>query len=190
MVMTQLRIDSSVEEQLASLKADYPTPEALITAMEQELGAFESTMRWAAPYWNTVMPGRDWTPAQEADHTITINEGTGKLVRLLLSDKPLREAPQRPGVTEGGRRLAPPGTEPGPDQPLETVLQRHAATRPLLEVHAESDPGRTFYHPFMGMLGALDWLRMAAYQTRHHRLSMQAGVDRLANAAGGEQQKQ
>lgn len=187
--MTQLNIDSSVEEQLASLSAVYPTPEALITGMRQELTAFEATMRGAAPYWNTRMPGRDWTPAQEADHTIIINEGTGRLVRLLLSDKPLREPPQEPGVTEGGRRLAPASTLPGPDQPLETLLARHAATYALLEVHAEPDPERTFYHPFMGKIGALDWLRMAAYQTRHHRLSLQAGVDQLANAAGGERKE-
>ncbi|WP_407572338.1 DinB family protein [Deinococcus altitudinis] len=188
--MTQLRIDSSVEEQLADLKAVYPTPEALIEGMRQELGAFEATVRGAAPYWNTRMPGRDWTPAQEADHTIMINEGTGRLVRLLLSDKPLRDAPEEPGVTEGGRRLAPANTLPGPDQPMESVLARHAATRSLLEVHAEPGAARTFYHPFMGKIGALDWLRMAAYQTRHHRLSMQAGLDRLANAEGGEGREQ
>ena len=188
--MTQLRIDSSIEEQLASLSAVYPTPEALVEGMRQELGAFEATMNGAAPYWHTRMPGRDWTPAQEADHTILINEGTGKLVRLLLSGKPLRETEEQPGVVEGGRRIAPPGTEPGPDQPLETLLARHATTRALLEVHADPDPERTFYHPFMGKIGALDWLRMAAYQTRHHRLSMQAGVDRLANAAGGKPENQ
>ena len=188
--MTQLRIDSSVEEQLTDLKAVYPTPEALIEGMRQELGAFEATIRGAAPFWNTRMPGRDWTPAQEADHTIMINEGTGRLVRLLLSEKPLRDVPEEPGVTEGGRRLAPPGTEPGPDQPMEAVLARHAATRDLLEVYAEPRPERAFYHPFMGKIGALDWLRMAAYQTRHHRLSMQAGVDRLANAARSEHREQ
>ena len=66
-----------------------------------------------------------------------------------------------------------------PDQSLEALLERHAATRTLLEVHAEADAARTLYHPFMDDLDALDWLRMAAYQTRHHRLSIQAGLDRL-----------
>ena len=170
---------ASIQDQLTALRSAYPGPEALLGSMSQELGAFEGVMRAAVPHWNTRLPGRGWTPAQEADHTILVNEAGGKIVRLLLSDKPLREVVRQPGQTQGLGRIAPPFLEPGPDQPLEALLERHAATRILLEVHAEPDATRTFYHPFMDDIDALDWLRMAAYQTRHHRLSMQAGLDRL-----------
>ena len=55
--------------------------------------------------------------------------------------------------------------------------------RQLLAVAAPADPGRTFYHPFMGQLDALDWLRMAAYQTRHHRQAVERGLAALGGAA-------
>lgn len=170
----------SLEEELRSLQAIYPDPEVLAQQMDLELTAFKETMRAAQPHWQTRMPGRDWTPAQEAEHTILVNEGTGRLVRLLLSDKPLRDAPKQQGELRDGRRLAPAGTQPGPELPLDVLMARHAATRPLLAgVRAEPDPARTFHHPFLGMLDAMDWLRMAAYQTRHHRQTLQAGLDRL-----------
>jgi hypothetical protein len=170
----------SAQDRLAALRAAYPTPEAVTSGMQRELDAFEQTMRGAAAHWGTRMPGRDWTPAQEAEHTILVNEGTGKVVRLLLSGRPLRDTPQFPGQIRDGRWLAPPGTEPGPEQPLEALLARHAATCPLLAgVQAGPDPERTFPHPFLGNIDALDWLRMAAGQTGHHRRTLQAGLDRL-----------
>lgn len=178
---------ASAQEQLAALHAAFPTPEAVASGLRRELGAFEQTMRGAEVHWHARMPGRDWTPAQEVEHTILVNEGTAKVVRLLLSGKPLRETPQQPGQLRGGRRLAPAGTEPGPPQPLDVLLARHAATRAVLDgFQAQPDPARTFPHPFMGRIDALDWLRMAAGQTGHHRRTLQAGLDRL-NA--GEQAK-
>ena len=170
---------ASVQDQLSALHAAYPTPETLLGSMRQELGAFADVMRAAVPHWSTRLPGRDWTPAQEADHTILVNEAGGKVVKLLLSGKPLREVVRQPGQMQGGKRVAPPFLEPGPEQPLEALLERNEATRTLLEVHAEPDAARTFYHPFMDDIDALGWLRMAAYQTWHHRLSIQAGLDRL-----------
>ncbi|GMA14149.1 DinB family protein (plasmid) [Deinococcus metallilatus] len=168
------------EEQLAALQAVYPTPEVVALQLDRELAALEETIRAAAPHWSTRMPGRDWTPAQEAEHAILVNEGTGKLVRLLLSDRPLREAPQQPGQTENGKRLAPPGTEPGAGEALDTLLTRHAAASALLAgVRADPNPDRTFFHPFMGKIDALDWLRMATWHTRHHRKAIQAGLDHL-----------
>jgi hypothetical protein len=174
---------SSLPEELAALRAAFPTPEAVAAQLGRELTDFGDTMRAAEPHWHTPMPGRTWTPAQEAEHTILVNEGTGRLVRLLLSDRPLRETPREPGRTREGRRLAPQGTEPGPGEDLGTLIARNEATRPLLtEVRAEPDPERTFHHPFLGMLDALDWLRMAAAQTRHHRTTLQSGLDRLEAA--------
>ena len=87
----------SEQEQLAALRAAYPTPEDLISRMHRELDALDAVIRSAAPYWTTVQPGRDWTPAQEAEHTIVINEGSGRLVRGLLSDKEIRPPPEVPG---------------------------------------------------------------------------------------------
>lgn len=170
----------STQEELAALRAALPTPEAVSSRLRRELGAFEQAMHAAAAHWHTRLPGRDWTPAQEIEHTILVNEGTGRVVRLLLSGKPLRDVAVAPGQLRDGRRVAPAGTEPGPDQPLDTLLARHAASRALLEeVQADPDPQRTFPHPFLGQIDALDWLRMAAGQTGHHRRTLQAGLDRL-----------
>lgn len=177
-----------VQDELAALRAAYPTPEAAGRGLRRELEAFEATMRRAAAHWNEVQPGRTWTPAQEAEHTIRVNEGVGRLVRLLLSDKPLRETPHQPGRLENGRRVAPPGTEPGLGEALDTLLARHAATlAPLAEVRAEPNPERTWPHPFLGPIDALDWLRMAAWQTGHHRRTLEAGLARLdaGERAGG-----
>lgn len=174
--MTPLEEDFSV----AALRAAYPDPDALPREMRRELEALAEVMRAAEPHWHTRMPGRTWTPAQEAEHTILVNEGSGRVVRLLLSGRAVRPAPQDPGRTENGRRLAPQGTLPGDEgQPLGALLARHAASAALLEVQAAPDPERTFYHAFLGPLDALDWLRMAAWQTRHHRQTLQAGLNRL-----------
>ncbi|WP_102128159.1 DinB family protein [Deinococcus planocerae] len=178
--MTQPGLD----EQIAALRAALPTPEAVAAELDRELTAFAESLRAAEPHWHAPMPGRTWTPAQEAEHTILVNEGTARVVRLLLSDKPLRETPGQEGRTENGRRLAPQGTEPGPGEDLATLLARNEATRPLLAgVRAGPNPARTFHHPFLGPIDALDWLRMAAAQTRHHRTTLRAGLDRLS--AGG-----
>ncbi|WP_216326494.1 DinB family protein [Deinococcus aestuarii] len=171
---------SSLQDELVALRAALPTPGAVAAELDRELTAFADMMRAAEPRWHTPMPGRTWTPAQEAEHTVLVNEGTARVVRLLGSDRPLRETPRQEGRTENGRRLAPQGTEPGPGEDLAPLLARNEATRPLLAgVRAAPDPERTFPHPFLGMLDALDWLRMAAAQTRHHRATMRAGLDRL-----------
>ncbi|WP_412027206.1 DinB family protein [Deinococcus yunweiensis] len=170
------------QEQMAALRAAYPTPDDLVSRMYRELDAFEAVIRAAAPHWNTVQPGREWTPAQELEHAIIINEGTGRLVRLLRSDKEIRQPPQVPGEYRSGKRQAPATTIPAGDQTPEQLLERHAATRDLLAVAAPADPGRTFYHPFMGQLDALDWLRMAAYQTRHHRQAVERGLAALSGS--------
>lgn len=176
----------NAEEQLAALHALSPTPEAVADRLRRELDAFEQVLREAEATWDRRMPDREWSPAQEAEHVILVNEGTARIVRLLLSDKPLREVPEQPGRIVNGRRLAPEGTEPGPGQPLSTLLDRHAAARALLvEFQPEPNPARTFYHPFLGRLDALDWLRMTTWHTRNHRKAMRAGLDRLkADGAG------
>lgn len=175
----------NAEEQLAELHALYPTAEVMADRLRRELDAFEQTMREAETVWDRQMPNREWSPAQEAEHVILVNEGTVRVVRLLLSDKPLRAMPEQPGRTVNGRRLAPEGTEPGPGQPLDTLLERHAAARARLEeFRPDPDPSRTFYHPFLGRLDALDWLRMTTWHIRNHRKAMQVGLERLKAGAG------
>lgn len=168
------------EEQLVLLRATYPTSAVLAEQLARELAAFEQALRMAASHWHTLLPGRAWTPAQEAEHTILVNEGTGRIVRLLLSDRPLRAGPQEPGRTENGKRLAPAGTEPGPGEELGVLLARHAAAAARLrELHAAPNPERTFVHPFLGPLDALDWLRMATWHTRHHCQAIARGLAQL-----------
>lgn len=169
----------SEQEQMAALRAAYPTPADLASRMHRELDALDAVIRAAAPHWTTVQPGREWTPAQEAEHTIIINEGTGRLARLLMSDKEIRQPPLVPGEYRDGKRQAPPSTLPGGDVTPEALLERNAATRDLLTVTPAPNPERTYHHPFMGQLDALDWLRMAAYQTRHHRQAIERGVAAL-----------
>lgn len=161
---------------LAQLHETYPTPEQTAWALAAELGAFGAAMRSAAAHWHTPLPGRTWSAAQEAEHVILVNEQTGRLVGRLLSERPLREGPREPGQTHQGRRLAPPGTEPGAGETLEVLLERHAGSSlRLAGWRPGPDPGRTFFHPFLGPLDALDWLRMAAWHTGHHRRALERG---------------
>lgn len=165
---------------LMQLRERYPTPAQTAQGLGEELQAFGAALRPAAPHWHTRLPGRAWSPAQEAEHVLLVNEHTGRLVRLLCSDRPLRVMAQEPGRTENGRRLAPPGTEPGPGETLEALLERHARSSALLaEFRPGPDPERTWVHPFLGPLDALDWLRMAAWHTGHHRRAMARGLAEL-----------
>lgn len=178
--MTQPPTALSPQEQLAALRSIYPTPEVVAERLRGELDELDATIRAAGAHWNTLQPGREWTPAQEAEHAVLVNEGSGKLARLLLSDKAIRQPPEVPGILKGGKRVAPPGTEPVGDQTPDALLARSAATRELLTVHAPANPQRTYFHPYMGQLDALDWLRMATYHTRHHRKAIERGLDKLS----------
>lgn len=161
----------------AALRALGTSPEEVRDRLARELGAFEAAVLAAQGRWHEPLPGRTWTAAQEAEHVILVNEGTARIVALLLSDRPLRPVPQVPGEVVEGKRQAPDATRPGPDQPWEALRERHATVREALlgqAPRATDDPGRRFFHPFMGELTALDWLRMAAYHVRHHRQQLRA----------------
>jgi DinB superfamily len=160
-------------------------PADVAERLERELSAFEALALRAQPAWHRPLPDRTWTPAQESEHVLLVAENTAKIVRLLLSGAPLRETPKVPiAVDEQGRRQAPAGTEPGPDQPWSALAERYAALLPALRgqalsVPADLDQTRIFFHPALGDLHALDWLRVAAFHTRHHRHSLKAGLDAL-----------
>lgn len=153
------------------------TGDEVAARLTRELDAFETVVARSQARWHERLPGREWTAAQEAEHVILVNESSARIAALLASDRPLRAAPRVPGEEVGGKRQAPEGTRPGPGQPWEALAERHAAARTLLltqTAQASDTPDRTFFHPFMGDLTALDWLRMAAYHVGHHRRQLEA----------------
>ncbi|WP_027483188.1 DinB family protein [Deinococcus pimensis] len=155
------------------------TPQEVAARLEQELDAFERAAASAQDRWDTLMPHRAWTYAQEAEHIVVVNEGSARIARLLLSDRPLRPVEVPRGQLANGRRLAPEAMLPGPGQPWTALRERHAASREALLTAARQGhetPDRTFPHPFMDDLDALGWLRMAAYHTRHHRRQLEKSV--------------
>lgn len=177
--MTQPREDPA--QAAATLRRLGTTGEEVAARLTRELDAFEAAVAGAQDRWHQTLPGREWTAAQEAEHVILVNESSARIAGLLASDRPLRPIPRDPGVEVGGKRQAPEGARPGPDQPWDALAVRHVAVREhllTLAARAGDDPQRTFFHPFMGDLTALDWLRMAAYHVGHHRRQLEAGEDR------------
>ncbi|MDB5044737.1 MAG: hypothetical protein JWQ08_787 [Deinococcus sp.] len=163
-------------EQRQLLRAFGQTPADVRSRLERELDAFERAVNAAQPHWHTTLPGRSWTAAQESEHIIRVNAGTARIAALLLSDKPLRPGDQTPGILVDGKRQAPAGLQPGPDQSWADLSAGHTQTRAALLNAAAQAPetsDRTFFHPFMGELTALDWLRMAGFHVRHHRKQLE-----------------
>ncbi|MFC6590701.1 DinB family protein [Deinococcus lacus] len=123
--------------------------------------------------WHTQQPGRDWTPGQEAEHVLLVSESSAKIVSLLLSDRPLRAFPQVPGEVRDGRRQAPAGLLPSAQAPEWQDLQaRWQASREQLAALCQAAPTqseRRLWHPFLGELDALDWLRMNTGHIESHR---------------------
>ncbi|WP_104992541.1 DinB family protein [Deinococcus sp. NW-56] len=160
----------------AGLRRLGTTGDEVAARLTRELDAFEAVVARSQDRWHQPLSGREWTAAQEAEHVILVNESSARIAALLASDRPLRPTPRVPGEEVGGKRQAPEGTRPGPDQSWEALAGRHAAVRAqllMLVEHAGDDPERTFFHPFMGDLTALDWLRMAAYHVGHHRRQLE-----------------
>ncbi|BDP43559.1 hypothetical protein DAETH_35280 (plasmid) [Deinococcus aetherius] len=161
------------------LRALGTSPEEVRHRLERELDAFEAAVEGARGRWHELLPGRTWTAAQEAEHVILVNEGTARIVALLTSDRPLRPVPAVPGELVDGRRQAPANLRPGPGQEWEALAERHAASRAALlqsAGQATENPERRFFHPFLGELTALDWVRMVVLHIHHHRKQLQAGA--------------
>ncbi len=166
-------------EQLAALRDEFPSPEIVAQHMCSELDRLEQTIRRAAPHWRTMLPGRAWTPAQELEHTMGVNEGTARVVRLLASERPIPEVLETEGRWQAGKRLAPAGTEPGGQQSAEDLLAKLSRIREHLTTPVQAAAGRTFRHPFMGPIDALDWLRVGVWHMRGHRQATEAGLEQL-----------
>lgn len=149
------------------------TPTQVQATLSAQLDAFEAELRTREHDWTTVQPGREWSPAQEAEHVVKINSGITRLLGLLLSDRDLRPTPQTPGVLKDGKRQAPPESLPSaaglPWQSWEEVWSGHRAALETVAAGIRETPGRTAWHPFFGELDALDWLRMVAAHLHSHR---------------------
>ncbi len=165
--MTQPQLDAS------SLRFMGETPGEVRARLSTELDRLEAHLRGRAHDWSTVQPGREWSPAQEAEHVMKIDDSIVPLLRLLLSDKPLRPMPQTPGTLKDGKRQAPPMSLPGEDglpfDALDTTWAEHRTRLEEMAARVQPTPGRTFWHQFLGELDALDWLRMVAAHVRAHR---------------------
>ncbi|SMB92435.1 DinB family protein [Deinococcus hopiensis] len=167
--------------QLAQLREAYPTAEVTAERFREELRAFGETARAAVTHWHTRLPEREWSPAQETEHVIRVNENTGRLVQLLLSDRELRAGPEQRGVMKDGKRQAPPGTEPGAGEEFGPLLERHAQAGEVLSaLQPEANPARTYFHPFLGQLDGLDWMRMTTWHMAAHRRALRRGLEQLA----------
>ena len=73
--MTQTEYD----QRLAWLRAFGKTPADVAERLEREYSLFTASVARAQPHWHTRLPERTWTPAQEVEHTILVNEGSAKV---------------------------------------------------------------------------------------------------------------
>lgn len=166
------------EEQLKSLRANAGAGAELTRCVQAELQALSEAIRQAdGQGWQQVMPGREWSPAEEAEHIIMTNEGTARVIALLRSNKELR--PQQGTYTEyrpDGRRLAPPNVQPTGQVTAQELLARNEALMTALNVEIDEPSDRLFFHPAYGPLDALDWLRIVPWHTRGHRKGIEAGM--------------
>ncbi|GGO30916.1 hypothetical protein GCM10008949_26070 [Deinococcus humi] len=157
----------------AVLKAMGQTPEEVRTRLSVELDRFETQLRGREADWNTTQSGREWSPAQEAEHVLKIDNSIVPLLRLLMSDKALRPMPQVPGEIVDGKRQSPiallPSDEGLPFEALDTEWAEHRRKLEDMAAQVAETPGRTFWHQFFGEIDALDWLRMVTMHMRNHR---------------------
>lgn len=148
-------------------------PEQIASNLQAELEALEAHLHQRQSDWLIQQPQRDWSPAQEAEHVLLVNDSVINLVLLLLSNKELPEMPKRLGKLKNGKRQAPSFTLPSQqglawdDLPNRWGQQSERLIE--LAANAKATPQRFMWHPFLGDLDALDWLRMLVRHTRGHR---------------------
>lgn len=170
-------LNAQAEADFREVNAQYGSGAALSAQLDAELQSLAEVIRQSSgEVWPRVMPGREWSPAQEAEHIVMSNEGSSKVIRLLLSDKPIPDVPQTYTDVKDSKRLAPPGTVPTGEATAEDLLARVEASRKWLSLQADSPSERKFFHPAFGQMDALHWLRVTAWHTKHHREAMAAGL--------------
>lgn len=161
----------------AGLRALGATPDEARARLSKELDRLEAHLRTRQADWSRAQPGRDWSPAQDAEHIVLIDGSIARLLALLLSDRELTPTAQVPGVLKDGKRQAPPFTVPSAEglawDSWETRWAEHRAALESVAARVRETPGRTMWHPFFGELDALDWLRMLAGHVRGHRVALE-----------------
>ncbi len=185
--------DASAQQQAPSsggtrvLTAFGESPEQIRTELHKAFARFEETVRQEQEHWLAAPSEGRWSPAQVTEHVAIVNESVARIVNLLLSDKPLRDMPAESGQTQGGKRVAPAGLEPGAGQPWAELQARWQASVSLLDEAVarlgEADLSRRYGHPFLGQIDARDWARMATYHTRHHRRQLTEGQSETRSPA-------
>lgn len=162
-----------------ALKAFGETPEQIRAELHKAFSRFEETAGHEQAHWLAAPGEGRWSPAQVAEHVAIVNEGVARILKLLLSDRPLRDGPAASGPSQGDGRVAPSGLEPGEGQTWAELQPRWQASAALLDDAAarlgEADLSRRFVHPFLGPIDAHDWMRMATYHVRHHRRQLTEG---------------
>ncbi|WP_425147398.1 DinB family protein [Deinococcus sp.] len=157
----------------SQLRAFGETPGQMRGQLDAAFERFEADLRKVQGHWLSAPAEGRWSPAQVTEHVLIVNEGIAKIIRLLLSDKPLRPLERTPGVQQGGKREAPASLRPGQGQPWEALQERWQASRERLSElssHLEgADLSRRMFHPFYDDLDAHNWMRMAIAHTRQHR---------------------
>ena len=140
-------------------------------ALERELAAFETMLPELQDRWEVPLREDAWCPAQVVEHVLKASTGFSKVLYLLRREAPLPEVPKVPGIYKDGRPQAPETAIPGEPQPWGALepTWREVHDRLLKEAGVAQPAERTFFHPFMGELDALGWVRMSAYHLAHHR---------------------
>jgi DinB superfamily len=153
------------------------TPEQILAELNRAFDRTEASILEQQDHWLQQPAEGRWSPAQVTEHVLIVNEGVAGIVKLLLSDKPLRPGSGTPGEMVGGKRVAPAGLEPGEGSEWAALQARwndsRAALMALGEQAQGADLSRRFFHPFLGDIDVHDWLRMATYHTRHHRRQLE-----------------
>lgn len=161
----------------SALQSIGETPEAVRARLGQELDQFWAHLQTRQADWTRTQPGREWSPAQEAEHVMMVNGSIASVTRLLVSDKELRPMPQVPGEVKDGKRQAPPSSLPSEQgaawDGLEAAWTQNRALAEAAAAQVVATPGRTFWHPFFGELDALDWLRVMTGHIASHRLLLE-----------------
>lgn len=161
----------------AGLRALGATPDEARARLTKEFDRLEAHLRARQADWTRTQPGRDWSPAQEAEHVVLIDMGIARLLGLLLSERELTPSAQVPGTFRDGKRQTPPFAAPSADglawDTWETRWAEHRAAFEQVAAGVRETPGRTMWHPFFGELDALDWLRMVSGHARNHRLLLE-----------------
>ena len=149
------------------------TPAEVASRLARELDLFWAHVQTRSGDWQEVQPNREWSPAQEVEHVMLVNTSVGGVLRLLLSDRPLRETPHEPGVVKDGKRQAPAGSVPSADgvawDDVARLWSENRAAAEAVAAQVRPTPERTFWHPFFGEIDALDWLRMMGMHVMSHR---------------------